>query len=413
MFNYSNPCLIEMAERNLIYQGTNNQALDAYLNANKNASAYIGFDATANSLHVGNLTQIMKLRLWQRMGYKPIVLVGGGTTKVGDPSGKNSGRKIIDSSTIEKNIAGQIKILKKYLSFGNKENDAILINNDDWLKNLNFIEILREVGPSFSINKMITFDIIRNRLEQQNNISLPEFCYIILQSYDFYHLNKNFGCCVQMGGADQWANIVSGVDLIRRLNNVEVFGLTNPLLTKADGEKMGKTANGAVSLSEDLLPPFDYWQFWRNCDDGDVKNLLLIFTDLTIEEIENLPFEKDINACKIILANESTKITHGKEESIKAQKAAKAFSQGLISNDIPCVNAEDVADLRAVNLLVVAGLCNSKGEAKRLIKGKGAKLNNKNIESVEYVIQEKDLNNEKEIILSFGKKRHVLLRLKS
>ena len=414
---YQSAVMKTMAERGFVYQATNSQALDQQLLQSNVMAAYVGFDATADSLHVGNLMQIMRMKLWQNMGHKPIILIGGATTKIGDPSGKNSMRKLLNDEQIAENIQGILKILKKYISFGNKSNDALLVNNMQWLDNIKFLDILRLVGPHFSVNKMVSFDSVKNRLDAQQHLSFLEFNYMVLQAYDFLHLYNEYNCTLQMGGADQWGNIVCGVDLVRRLKAVEVFGLTCELLTTANGSKMGKTAQGAVWLDENKLSPFDYWQFWRNTDDRDVIKFLKLFTELTIEQIEALPMEEgsDINNAKILLANEATKIAHGEKAALSACQAASCVSNISLNND-PSIDSglpqiylpKDTTDYSVINLLLIAKLCNSKGEAKRAIKGKAIRINGQTIIDENKIL--KPLAKDENIIISFGKKRHIQLK---
>ena len=334
-----NKFLKEFKDRGLYYQSTDDDGLSSYLDKNK-IKAYIGFDCTAESLHVGSLLQIMCLRLLQKHGHQPIVLIGGGTTRIGDPSGKDKTRKILEEKDINRNIKNIEKILKKFLNDTDDKTKPIFVNNYDWLKQLNYISFLREIGKHFTINKMLTFDSVKLRLEREQSLSYMEFNYMILQAYDFLELNKIQNCVLQIGGSDQWGNIVNGVDLIKRYSGNSVFGLTTPLITLASGAKMGKTENGAIWLDEKFLSAYDYWQFWRNTDDRDVVKFLKIFTDLKIKEIDDIK-EKNINDLKILLANKTTEMLHGADEARKAEKAAReAFSGNLDLDNLPSVEIE-------------------------------------------------------------------------
>ncbi|HEY4163891.1 MAG TPA: tyrosine--tRNA ligase [Dongiaceae bacterium] len=378
--------------------------------------AYIGFDATADSLHVGSLVQIMKLRLLQKTGGKPIVLMGGGTTKVGDPSGKDESRKLLTSADIDRNIAGIKKVFAQFLKFGDGPTDAVMVNNADWLEKLNYIDFLRDYGRHFSVNRMLAFDSVKLRLEREQPLSFLEFNYMILQAYDFLELARRLDCRVQMGGSDQWGNIVNGVELGRRVDDRELFGLTSPLITLASGAKMGKTAAGAVWLNEEKLPAYDYWQFWRNTDDADVGRFLRLFTDLPLDEIARL--EKldgsAINDAKIVLANEATRMCHGEEAAkAAAETARKTFVEGGLGQDLPSLDipkGELEAGIAAFELFRRAGFAASNGEARRLIKGAGAKLNDATVSDENRKITLVDLNGDGVIKLSFGKKKHAVVR---
>ena len=405
-----NKFLKEFKDRGYFYQCTNEEELSELLDKKK-IKAYIGFDCTAESLHVGSLLQIMCLRLLQEHGHQPIVLLGGGTTRIGDPSGKDKTRKILSEKEIEKNAKNIEKILKKYLVTTNKKIKPIFVNNYKWLKNLNYISFLRDIGKHFTINKMLTFDSVKIRLEREQSLSFVEFNYMIFQAYDFYELNNRNSCTLQIGGSDQWGNIVNGVELIRRVNGKEVYGLTTPLLTNSNGDKMGKTADGAIWLNDDLLSAYDYWQFWRNVDDRDVIRFMKLFTDLSKEQIDDHEqnSSKNINDLKIILANEVTAMLHGIESSRKAEQAAKQiFENKSLSEDMPTLNLsnEDVQNGALLSdLIVQMKYANSKSESRKLIRGKGVKLNGKIVEN-ELQLLDYDQITQFENVISVGKKKH-------
>ena len=405
--------LSEFKERDYFNQCTNYDELDQLMNKKK-IKAYIGFDCTAPSLHVGSLLQIMCLRLLQKHGHQPIVLLGGGTTRIGDPSGKEETRKILSEKQIEKNIKNIEKIFKVYLKTTNPKLKPIFVNNYKWLGKLNYIKFLREIGKHFTINKMLSFDSVKLRLEREQSLSYMEFNYMILQAYDFLELNKNKNCLMQIGGSDQWGNIVNGVELIKRYSSKQVFGLTTPLITLASGAKMGKTEKGAVWLDSKLLSSYDYWQFWRNTDDSDVVKFLKMFTDLELNKIEKLKNE-NINKLKIILANEATSLLHGKGAAIKAEKTAKnIFQKGSIGGELPVINVnkKDLSNgLNIVDLVVTANLLNSKSEVRRTIRNKGIKLNNVTVEDEKLNISINNFDNKRILKLSHGKKKHVILKL--
>ncbi len=370
-----------MRSRGYINQCTDLGKLDEICNK-QSISAYIGFDCTANSLHVGSLLQIMILRLMQKHGHKPIVLLGGGTTLIGDPSGKDSTRKILNQNDIKKNILSIKKVFNKILENSNKKTKPIFVDNADWLTKLNLIEFLRDIGSHFTVNKMLTFDSIKLRLEREQSLSYMEFNYMILQAYDFYKLYKTKNCVLQIGGSDQWGNIVNGVELIRRLLQKESFGLTSPLITLASGSKMGKTEKGAIWLNEELFSPYEYWQFWRNTDDRDVKRFLNYFTEIETTEIEEIcKKEKNINNLKILLANEATKILHGIKSSQNAERTAKETFEGSgLGMDLPEIklNKEELSKgIDLLNFLAESKIMSSKSEARRAIANNGLKLNNK------------------------------------
>ena len=407
-----NKFLKEFKDRGLYYQSTDDDGLSSYLDKNK-IKAYIGFDCTAESLHVGSLLQIMCLRLLQKHGHQPIVLIGGGTTRIGDPSGKDKTRKILEEKDINRNIKNIEKILKKFLNDTDDKTKPIFVNNYDWLKQLNYISFLREIGKHFTINKMLTFDSVKLRLEREQSLSYMEFNYMILQAYDFLELNKIQNCVLQIGGSDQWGNIVNGVDLIKRYSGNSVFGLTTPLITLASGAKMGKTENGAIWLDEKFLSAYDYWQFWRNTDDRDVVKFLKIFTDLEIKEIDDIK-EKNINDLKILLANKTTEMLHGADEARKAEKAAReAFSGNLDLDNLPSVEIEKkliTSDYNIIDIVLFSKLETSKSEIRRLIKGKAIKVNNEIINNENFKITPSIMNS-KFFKLSIGKKRHIKINL--
>ena len=404
---YTSTLLRLLDERGYIHQLTDAEGLDKLANTQV-IPGYIGFDATAPSLHVGSLVQIMMLRRLQQAGHKPIVLMGGGTTKVGDPSGKDESRKLLTSEVIDANIASIRTVFERYLTFGDGPTDAVMVNNDEWLSQLGYVELLREVGPHFTINRMMTFDSVKLRLDREQPLTFLEFNYMILQAYDFRELALTRACRLQMGGSDQWGNIVNGIELTRRMEGKEVFGLTTPLLTTADGAKMGKTAAGAVWLNEDALPAYDFWQYWRNVDDRDVGRFLRLFTDLPLDEVnrlENLP-GSEINAAKVVLANEVTAMCRGAEAARAAEATASAtFAGGGVGAELP--EADLPAEgLGIVDALVKIGFAASKGEAKRLIAGGGARVDGVQISDESFVISGAN----SEVRLSAGKKKHGVLR---
>ena len=408
-----NSFLSEFKERNYFNQCTNSDELEQVMN-NKKIRAYIGFDCTASSLHVGSLLQIMCLRLLQKHGHQPIVLLGGGTTRIGDPSGKEETRKILSEKEIEKNIKNIEKIFKIFLKTNNPKTKPIFVNNYKWLGKLNYIKFLREIGKHFTINKMLSFDSVKLRLEREQSLSYMEFNYMILQAYDFLELNKTKNCLMQIGGSDQWGNIVNGVELIKRHSNKQVFGLTTPLITLASGSKMGKTEKGAVWLDKKLLTSYDYWQFWRNTDDRDVLRFLQMFTDLTLKKIEELK-NKNINQLKILLANEATAMLHGEPASKKAAQTAKnTFEKKSIGDDLPSVKIEKeklTNGINIIDLVIASNLSNSKSEVKRMIKNKGIKINNETVENDKLNVSLNNFNQENFLKLSHGKKNHVILKI--
>ncbi|MBO1324335.1 tyrosine--tRNA ligase [Acetobacter sp. TBRC 12305] len=405
----------EAAARGFIFQCTDAEALDALMDRTS-VTAYIGFDPTADSLHVGSLIQIMMLRLLQKHGHRPIALVGGGTARIGDPSFREEARRLMTEDVIRTNLAGIEGCLRQFLSFGDGASEAVLVNNADWLDRLSYIDLLRDVGVHFSINRMLAFDSVKSRLDREQGLTFLEFNYSILQSYDFRELSRTHGAVLQLGGSDQWGNIISGVELVRRTDQKSVMGLTTPLLTTASGAKMGKTANGAVWLSAAHLPVFEYWQFWRNTEDADVGRFLRLFTDLSLEECASLEALEGagINEAKKVLATEATALCHGREAALAAAEAARqTFEEGRVTAaDLPVhmlpgpVLAEGIPAFR---LLVEAGLAKSNGEARRLVRGGGARLNNVAIEDENRLICMQDMV-DGAIRLSAGRKHHVLVK---
>ncbi|WP_337997232.1 tyrosine--tRNA ligase [Oleispirillum naphthae] len=404
-----------ISERGYIHQCTDLDGLDAVF-AGTPVPAYIGFDCTADSLHVGSMVPIMLLRRLQQAGHKPIVLMGGGTTKIGDPSGKDTARQMLTDADIARNMAGIRSVFEKFLSFGDGPTDAIMINNDDWLNGLSYVAFLRDYGRHFSINRMLTFDSVKLRLEREQPLSFLEFNYMILQAYDFLEINRTYGCRLQMGGSDQWGNIVNGVELARRVDGAEIFGLTAPLITTASGAKMGKTAQGAVWLNEDRLSAYDYWQFWRNTEDADVGRFLKLFTDLPMEEIRRLEALRgaEINDAKKILANEATRLCRGEAAAQEAEETArKTFEQGRSGDALPSVEVEAAAlsDYAVIDAMVATGLAASKGEARRLIKQGAVKLNDAPLADTEAKLAPAQAA-DGQIKLSAGKKRHALVKVR-
>jgi len=407
-----NKFLKEFKERGFFYQCTGEDDLSKLMDKEK-INAYIGFDCTAESLHVGSLLQIMCLRLLQKHGHRPIVLLGGGTTRIGDPSGKDKTRTILSEEEIEKNINNIQKILKNFLDDENPKTKPIFVNNYTWLKNLNYISFLRDIGKHFTINKMLSFDSVKTRLEREQSLSYMEFNYMILQAYDFLELNKTKNCKLQIGGSDQWGNIVNGVDLIKRYSNNHVYGLTTPLITLASGAKMGKTVSGAVWLDKKFLSPYDYWQFWRNIDDRDVLKFIKIFTDIDIIQIEKIKND-NINELKILLANKATEMLHGVQEANNSEETAKqTFADNSIGENLPSIliSEEELKDkITIIDLIVLSRLESSKSAIKRLIKSNGIRINNQIITD-EKLIVTKDLFQDNLIKLSLGKKRHIKVEL--
>jgi tyrosyl-tRNA synthetase len=407
-----NKFLTEFKERGFFYQCTGEDDLSKLMNKEK-INAYIGFDCTAESLHVGSLLQIMCLRLLQKNGHRPIVLLGGGTTRIGDPSGKDKTRTILSEDEIEKNINNIEKILKNFLDDANPKTKPIFVNNYSWLKNLNYISFLRDVGKHFTINKMLSFDSVKTRLEREQSLSYMEFNYMILQAYDFLELNKTENCMLQIGGSDQWGNIVNGVDLIKRYSNNHVYGLTTPLITLASGAKMGKTETGAVWLDKKFLSPYDYWQFWRNIDDRDVLKFIKIFTDISIDQIEKIK-NNNINELKILLANKATEMLHGQQEAKNSEETAKqTFTDNSMGENLPSISINEKTlneKITVIDLIILSKLEKSKSEIRRLIKGNGIRLNNQIITDEKLIIN-KDLFKDNMIKISLGKKRHLKVEL--
>ena len=406
MTSYNSDLLRLLDERGYIHQATDAAALDA-LAIKQIVPGYIGFDATAPSLHVGSLVQIMLLRRMQQAGHKPIVLMGGGTSKIGDPSFKDEARKMLTADLIADNIASIKRIFERFLIFGDGPTDAVMLDNSEWLDALEYIPFLRDVGQHFSINRMLSFDSVKLRLDREQSLSFLEFNYMILQAYDFMELSRRAGCRLQMGGSDQWGNIVNGIELTRRMDSIEVFGVTTPLITTADGSKMGKTVSGAVWLHEDQLPAYDYWQFWRNTDDRDVGRFLRLFTDLPLDEINRLETlaGAEINAAKIALANAATEMCRGAEAAIlAAETARKTFADGEAGEDLPVVSMHGEATL--IDVLVALNFTASKKEARRMIQGGGARVDGDAISDANFVI----LPTKAPVKISAGKKKHGLLR---
>ena len=403
-----NKFLKEFKDRGFYYQCTNDAELSSLMD-NSKIKAYIGFDCTAESLHVGSLLQIMCLRLLQKHGHQPIVLIGGGTTRIGDPSGKDKTRKILDENEINKNINNIEKILRTFLNTEDEKTKPIFVNNYDWLKNLNYISFLREIGKHFTINKMLTFDSVKLRLDREQSLSYMEFNYMILQAYDFLELNKKNNCVLQIGGSDQWGNIVNGVDLIKRYSGNQAYGLTTPLITTASGAKMGKTESGAIWLDKNFLSAYDYWQFWRNTDDRDVIKFLNIFTDLETDKINDIK-DQNINNLKILLANKATEMLHGIDEAQNAEQSAKeAFSGNIDSANLPSIDLDKQklsSKLTIIDIVLLSKLEKSKSEIRRLIKSNGIKINNEILNDENFIIDLKNYENNS-FKLSIGKKRHL------
>ena len=423
MTTYSSDFIKEIIARGFIHQATDINNLDKLLDNSHIIPAYIGFDCTASSLHVGSLIQIMLLKWFQKSGHKPIVLLGGGTSLVGDPSGKDESRKLINEDIIKSNSIGIKDVFNKFLNFDQGDNKALMVDNAEWLKNLNYIEFLRDYGKHFSINRMLTFDSVKLRLDREQTLSFLEFNYMILQAYDFYELNKRYGCKIQMGGSDQWGNIINGIELHRRVNSLDsknpLYGLTSPLITTSSGSKMGKTANGAIWLNSNLCSPWDYWQFWRNTEDKDVIRFLKLFTEINLEEIKKLEELEgaEINDAKIILANAATTLLHGEEETKKAISTAKnIFEKKEGTANLPVISYNNNELTEGVPILECLTnnnyLLSSKGEARRLIRGSGVKINNTTVSDENMKINNSLFVNESRIKLSVGKKKHIILEKK-
>ena len=406
MTHYKSELLRLLDERGYIHQITDANALDALANTQV-IPAYVGFDATAPSLHVGNLVSVMMLRRLQQAGHKPIVIMGGGTTKVGDPSGKDEVRKLLDTDGINANIAAIRRIFERFLTFGDGPTDAIMVNNADWLDKLGYVDLLRDVGRHFTINRMLTFDSVRLRLDREQPLTFLEFNYMILQAYDFLELSRRHECRLQMGGSDQWGNIINGIELGRRIDSAELYGVTTPLITKADGSKMGKSVSGAIWLHEDQLSHYEYWQFWRNADDRDVGKFLRLFTDLPLPEVERLEALEGsaINDAKIVLANEATKLCRGESAAVAASETArKTFEEGSAGEDLPSFEVAGDS-ISIIDALIALGLVASKGEARRLIAGGGARIDGIAITDENTIIT----TISSPIKMSAGKKKHGLI----
>ncbi len=406
--------LTVMLERGFVADCTDYEGFDKAL-CDGVVPGYIGFDATAKSLHVGSLIQIMMLRWLQKTGHKPITLMGGGTTKVGDPSFRADERPLLTNDQIDDNIAGIKKVFAKYLDYGEGATDALMLNNAEWLDDLNYLTFLRDIGRHFSVNRMLSFESVKSRLDREQSLSFLEFNYMILQAYDFLELNRRYGCLVQFGGSDQWGNIVNGIDLTRRVDDGGLFGLTSPLLTTSDGKKMGKSADGAVWLNADMRSPYEFWQFWRNTTDADVGRFLKLYTEMPVDECERLGAlaGSEINEAKIILANAVTTLCHGADAAATAETTAReVFEKGGVGDDLPTVTltAEDLGDgISIVQLIVKTGLAKSGKDAKRLIKENGAKLDDAPLTNAGLMIDAAALSSP--IKLSAGKKRHALVQL--
>ena len=401
-----NKFLKEFKDRGYFYQCTSEIELSNLLDK-ENINVYIGFDSTASSLHVGSLLQIMCLKLLQKHGHRPIVLLGGGTTRIGDPSGKEETRKILSEKQIENNIKNIQKVFKIFLKTSNSKLKPLFVNNYSWLKNLNYIKFLREIGKHFTINKMLTFDSVKLRLEREQSLSYMEFNYMILQAYDFFELNKTKNCLMQIGGSDQWGNIVNGVELIKRQSGNQVYGLTTPLITLASGAKMGKTEKGAIWLDKKMLSPYDYWQFWRNTDDRDVVKFLKMFTEISLSKIEKIK-KNNINDLKILLANEATAMLHGQKEATNAEKLAKStFRENSSGENLPSIKIDkNIINKNIIEVIAYVNKDISKSEIRRLIKSKGIKIENKTIVDEKFVLDEKLFKEKGFVKLSLGKKKH-------
>ena len=404
-----------MIERGFLADCTDYQGLDESLSVGI-VPGYIGFDATAKSLHVGSLIQIMMLRWLQKTGNKPITLMGGGTTKVGDPSFRAEERPLLTEKQIDDNISGIKRVFERYISYDDSPTGALMLNNAEWLDKLNYLEFLRDIGMHFSVNRMLSFESVKSRIDREQSLSFLEFNYMILQAYDFLELNRRYGCLFQMGGSDQWGNIVNGIDLTRRVLNHEIYGLTSQLLTTSDGKKMGKSLNGAIWLNPEMLSPYEFWQFWRNTTDADTGRFLKLYTELPLEECERLGSLKgsEINTAKVVLANEVTSLLHGRAASKAAEATAReVFDKGGVGNDLPTVkvSTEEVGNaISVVQLLIKSGLVNSGKEAKRLIAENGAKINDTPLTDAGLVLQVKDFDSP--VKLSKGKKKHILVQLR-
>jgi tyrosyl-tRNA synthetase len=415
MFAFKSDFLRIMSERGFIHQTSDDAGLDK-LFSTETVSAYIGFDPTASSLHAGGLIQIMMLYWLQQTGHRPVALMGGGTGMVGDPSFKDEARKLMTPQTIQSNIDGIRKVFSNYLNLGSGARDALMLNNAEWLLPLNYLEFLRDVGQHFSVNRMLSFDSVKQRLDREQSLSFLEFNYMILQAYDFVELNRRHGVRLQMGGSDQWGNIVNGIDLGRRLDTPQLYALTTPLLTTASGAKMGKSLSGAVWLNADMLSPYDFWQYWRNTEDADVGRFLKLYTTLPLDEIARLEAlgGSEINEAKKVLATEVTALLHGREAANAAgETARKTFEEGVTADSLPTVEVEKVAleaGIGILSLFVSAGLAASNGEARRHIQGGAVRLNDQPVTDERRLVTLQDLNPQNALTLSLGKKKHILVR---
>jgi len=407
--------LTEFEKRGYFSQCTDRSGLDELMSKGK-IKAYIGFDCTAPSLHVGSLMQIMCLRLLQKYGHQPIVLLGGGTTLIGDPSGKEETRKILSKKEIDKNIKSIEDVFKIFLKSKNSKTKPIFVNNYSWLSKLNYINFLREIGKHFTVNKMLTFDSVKLRLEREQSLSYMEFNYMMLQAYDFFELNKRHKCILQIGGSDQWGNIVNGTDLIKRKEKKLAYGLTTPLLTLASGAKMGKTEKGAIWLNKKMLSPYDYWQFWRNTDDKDVINFLKLFTDIDLEQIESpISSNQNINKLKVLLANKATTMLHGSKAAKDSELTAqKTFGDKSIGKNLPIIKIKKnslVNGMNVLDLVLLTPLANSKGEIRRLIKNNGLKINNETVSDETIIIDQNNFDQNNNMKVSHGKKQHLIVKI--
>jgi len=414
MSAYKSDFLRILSERGFIHQVSEPDALDQ-LAASRQITAYIGYDCTAPSLHIGHLLPTMMLYWLQQTGHRPIALMGGGTTRVGDPSGKDESRRILTEAVIDENLRGIRTVFAKFLKFEGDGGNAIMANNADWLNSLNYIDFLRDVGRHFSVNRMLSFESVKMRLDRQQELSFLEFNYMILQAYDFVELNKRTGCVLQMGGSDQWGNIVNGIDLGRRISNAQLFALTSPLITTASGAKMGKTAAGAVWLNADLVSPYDYWQFWRNTEDGDVARFLKLFTILPLDEIARLAALQgaELNEAKKVLATEATALVHGRDAAVQAAETARrTFEEGTLAQTLPTIEVprDEMINLGVLAAFVKAGLATSNGDARRQIKGGGLKINDVTVTDEKMVLSPATLTAEGVVKLSLGRKKHVLIK---
>ncbi len=415
MFAFKSDFLRILQERGFIHQTSDDPGLDALL-SKETVTAYIGFDPTASSLHAGNLIQIMLLYWLQQTGHRPITLMGGGTGMIGDPSFKDEARQLMTPEKIEQNLAGIKRSFSRYLSFGDGKTDALMVNNADWLMDINYVEFLRDVGRHFSVNRMLTFDSVKLRLDREQSLSFLEFNYMILQAYDFVELSRRYGCRLQMGGSDQWGNIINGIDLGHRMQTDQLYAVTSPLLTTSSGAKMGKSANGAVWLNADMLSVYDFWQYWRNTEDADVIRFLKLYTTLPMDEIARLAAlgGSEINEVKKILATEVTALLHGRAAAGEAEETArKTFEEGAFAENLPSIDV-DAAELHAgiglLTLFVKAGLAASNGEARRHIKGGAVRVNDQPITDEKRIVDDADATVAGVVKLSLGKKKHVLVR---